>query len=50
MKIIYHCYGGRILPSGGCSHLGIFNPHKFPRFKELLSCPYFDKVKIANWE
>lgn len=49
MKIIYHCYGGtHSSVLAAALHLGIFNPHKFPRFKELLSCPYFDKVKNSE--
>ncbi len=46
MKIIYHCYGGtHSSVMAAALHLGIFDQEKFPSFRELLSCPYFDKVK-----
>lgn len=46
MKIIYHCYGGtHSSVLAAALHLGIFNEKRFPSYRELLSCPYFDKVK-----
>lgn len=46
MKIIYHCYGGtHSSVLAAALHLGIFQEKRFPSYKELLRCPYFDKVK-----
>lgn len=49
MKIIYHCYGGtHSSVLAAALHLDILDGEKFPSFRELLSCPYFDKVKSKD--
>lgn len=45
MKIIYHCYGGTHSSVMAASlHLGLLAKNRLPSAKELLSCPYFDRL------
>jgi hypothetical protein len=45
MKIIYHCYGGTHSSVMAASlHLGLLKKNRLPSSRELLSCPYFDRL------
>ncbi len=45
MKIIYNCYGGtHTSVMAAALHLGILKEDRFPSYRELMACPYFDKV------
>ncbi len=49
MEVIYHCFGGTH-SSVLCAalHLGIISNQHLPSFKELMDCPYFDKVPSSE--
>lgn len=49
MKIIYHCFGGTH-SSVLCAalHLGMISDQQIPGYRELMECPYFDKVPSSQ--
>ena len=49
MKVIYYCFGGTH-SSVLCAaiHLGIISDEYIPGYKELMDCPYFDKVPSSE--
>lgn len=50
MKIIYHCYGGTHASVTAASlHLGLLAKNRLPTAKELLSCPYFDRLTTRDY-